>query len=302
MPHSVLGVQFIYIGIIAFIAYCTARFYVAVLTPKKSIKRPLEACTLLTFLLLAPISWMIFHIPWIGSFWMFIGYSIPAIALFSDRFSLRISAFFFALVTYISTELIPASLIMAGSMIFAHKTLYPRTLLLEGNMAFALFYVICSGIVLRFALNILTSAFHKQFQYFKTRTVIYLTLPFFFVMVLCNTLTICTNYKQYFLASILVAIVFPLCLYIVSKGLQSLQRQELMTLQAEKKAQQLEQRLDSYRLLNSSFFELRRWKHDTANHLTVVSFLLETKKYDEAIQYLDNFIENAPNKSQTNVL
>ena len=294
MPHSVLGVQFIYVIIIGFIAFCTAHFYVTILTPRKRLSHPFIACFILCWMLLAPVAWLTFHYAWLGSFWIFIGYSIPAIVLFSGRLSLRLSAFFFALVTYISTELIPAGLIMVGSALFAHQILYPKELLLDGNILFALFYTFCNSAVLWIALHALTSAFRKQFQYFQPRTVIYLTIPFFIIMVMCNTLIICTNYIQYVLATVLNCVTVAFCLYLVSKGLNYLQHQEFTTMQTEKQVDHLQQQLNYYQTLNTHFSKLRRWKHDTANNLTAVSFLLEMHKYDEAIAYLENLVSNTP--------
>ena len=33
---------------------------------------------------------------------------------------------------------------------------------------------------------------------------------------------------------------------------------------------------------------MRRWRHDVSNHLASVAYLLETKQYNEAGNYLDD--------------
>lgn len=69
-----------------------------------------------------------------------------------------------------------------------------------------------------------------------------------------------------------------------------MKHQELLTLQCETQESQLKHRLEYYEKIEKNFITQRKWKHDIANHLSIISFLLEQKKYKETEKYLTNYI------------
>jgi len=57
--------------------------------------------------------------------------------------------------------------------------------------------------------------------------------------------------------------------------------------------QQLSQEEQRFKLIDEQHREVRKIKHDTINHLTSIHNLLAIAQYDEAIKYLDEYLEQA---------
>lgn len=45
-----------------------------------------------------------------------------------------------------------------------------------------------------------------------------------------------------------------------------------------------------YKKLEVKYTSLRKWRHDIANHLTIITLLLENKRYNEIEKYLEELL------------
>ncbi len=284
-------VQIAYFFYMLLISYAASRFFTRVLTPKKQLRRPMIACLILMQLFLSILSLTIDQ-PVFTSIWFMMTHFLVPLLLFQDRLTTRIAAFIIAYISYTFIELMPASVFLFVNILFPEKNLTPKSLMLAGNVPCSVLYFLAVDILYLIFLNILSDLFYRQFSFLKLKSLLLISLPFFISLIDTFLLELGSDLKSLFLITPIVAALLILCLFLLSKGFFALRHQEKLLLEKENEKKYLEQQIAYYKTLDKEYLTMRRWRHDASNHLTAIAYLLKTKQYKEAKDYLKVFLNS----------
>lgn len=83
------------------------------------------------------------------------------------------------------------------------------------------------------------------------------------------------------------AITVPVVPIFIS-GIRNLYIQEKNRILREKQVSLKKEQLELMNSLELEYQDMRKWNHDIENHLLSMNYLMKTKKYNEARQYLDS--------------
>ena len=296
MYHNFPGVQIAYFFYMLMVSYATSRFHNRVLTPRKQLRHPIADCLILMQLLLSVLSLTIDR-PVFTSAWFMISHLLVPLILFQGRLTTRIAAFIIVYVSYTFIELMPASVFLFLNILFPGMDLQPKNLMLSGNIPCSVAYFLSVALFYFIFLNILSDLFRRQFAFMKIKSLLLISLPFFIVLITTFLLEPLPNVHTFFLMTPVAAAPFLLSQFLLSRGFSVLKRQEELLLKKENEKKRLEQQIDYYKSLDEEYRALRRWRHDTANHLSAIAYLLETKQYEKTKNYLENFFLHIEKKA-----
>lgn len=283
-------IRIIFLVYIASLCFGTSNFYVQVLTPRKGLSHPKKICFLFLFFLTAGTVFVFFNSTVISSIWFLTSLALPAFALFQDKMLTKVFMCFLALLSCSFAEMTAFALLSAINLFFPEKDLIPAHIFRSGNvfLSFITFAIISFAYTL--LLFVISKALKRLHTYLKPRIGILLAFPFFIVIINDGMLTGIDSHKQLYIYTPVLLVLFIFAIFILSKGLKELRKQELLTLQTEKQRKKVEYQLLYYKKMGEEFISLRKWKHDMTNHISAITFLLENKNYKDAKKYLEGLL------------
>lgn len=290
MYHNIIVTRIIYFLHSILISYGISLLYTRVLTPKKFLRYPLRDCFIVTLLLNTVMTFSVSYAVF-TSIWFFLIHLLIALFLFRDRIALRITAYAFAVVSYSFIELLPASVLIFMNIFFPSMNLTPKYLIVSGNVPLSALNCFSLAIIYFIFLKTISGMLGRYFSSLKPKSLLLISMPFFIVMINTYFLEIASTTRILFLVTPLIIVNVFICLLLLQKGLLALKHEEELLSEKENQKKQLEQQINYYKTLDKEYLAMRRWRHDASNHLASVTYLLETKQYREAENYLKNFFD-----------
>ena len=226
----------------------------------------------------------------ISSIWFLTSLALPAFVLFQDKVLTKIFMCFLALLSCSFAEMTAFALLSAINLFFPEKDLIPAHIFLSGDVFLSFITFAIISLVYTLLLFVISKALKRLYTYLKPRIGILLAFPFFIVIINDGMLTSIDDHKQLYLYTPVLLVLFIFAMFILSKGLKELQKQEFLALQTEKQRKKVEYQLLYYKKMGEEFIFLRKWKHDMENHIAVIAFLLENENYKDAKKYLEELL------------
>ncbi len=290
MTINIFIIHIFYLIYVAFICLGLSVFYSQMLTPKSNIAHPKKACFKLSLMLTAGTVFFIFSNSVWASLWFLISLALPAFLFFKDRPIIKTAVCLLVLLSYSFTEMAGFALLSIINLFFPQISLIPMKILLSGNLPLSFMAFALNVLIYMLLLFMLSKALKRLLAYLQPRTGILLALPFFIAIINVGVMTNIENHRDLFICTPALSISLAIALFILSKGLRELQRQEFLALQTEIQRQKIEYQLLYYKRMGEEFISLRKWKHDMANHISSITFLLENKNYKDAKKYLEELL------------
>ena len=282
-----------YFSYTSVITYGILRFYNELLTPRSWFRRPFRDSFSISLVLLLPMIFFSVRNRMLSSLYFLGIFFVIAIALFKDKLYIRISTYFFAVLSYIFIELVPSSFFFIANLFIKDIDLIPQYIINDGYVVLSLIYFLLIDLFfLCFILN-LTDTFKGRFASLPLSLVACLSLPFIVIAMACNLMALCKNYFQFAVRCAIMLPLFIVSLRLLLHGLNELNRQELYTLSRKAQEQQLKHRFEHYQYIEGKYVSHRKWKHDVINHLSIISFLIEQENFKDAENYLISYIDKA---------
>ena len=296
--QNVVLVQILYyFSYTAVITYGILRFYNELLTPRSWFRRPFRDTLSISLVLLLPMIYFSVRHRMFSSIYFLVIFFVIAVALFNDKLYIRISTYFFAVLSYIFIELVPSSFFFIANLFIKDIDLIPQYIINDGYVVLSLIYFLLIDLFfLRFILN-LADTFRGRFATLPLSLVACLSLPFIVIAMTCNLMALCKNYFQFAVRCAIMLPLFIVALRLLLHGLDELKRQELYALSREAQEKQLKHRFEHYQYIEEKYVAYRKWKHDVINHLSIISFLIKQENYKDAENYLISY-NNKVHKSE----
>ncbi len=290
MYYNIIITRIIYFLHTLLIAYGISIFYTRVLTPRKFLRHPLRDCFIVTQLFSTVMTFSLGYAVF-TSVWFFLSHLIVALILFKDRKLLRFAAYIFAVVSYSFTELIPAGVLLLANIFFPSLDLTPKYLLVSGNVFLSAFNCFSLAIIYFIFLKKVSAIFSGHFSTLKPKSLLLISLPFMIVVFNTYLGELASSLPMLFLVTPLMIAGILLCIFLLQKGFLSLKHEEILLSEKKKRQQYLEQQIEYYKIMDTEYLALRKWRHDAVNHLSAIAYLLETRQYTETGHYLKTFLD-----------
>lgn len=83
------------------------------------------------------------------------------------------------------------------------------------------------------------------------------------------------------------------CLFI--RGIKEMRHWQMKCLHEESELQMLRKQLDVGDKMKAEYTSLRKWNHDVQNHLIALTYLMDMRRYPEALHYCSSFLSRIEN-------
>lgn len=279
-----------YLTYIAVIAYGIIKFYNKLLTPYSWLRKPFPDCFLVTLVLLLPMSFFSVENRMFSSTYFLILFLAIVLVFFRNKLYIKISCYFLAVLSYAFIELIPSSFFFVANLFIKNIDLIPQHFINNGFVCLSLIYFLLIDIFFLYFIFILANSFQGRFSTLPMTLIVCLSIPFLLAVLSCNIVEESRSYFDFTIKCAIMLPAFTLSLFLLSMGFKKLKQQELLTLQREAQESQLKHLLEYYKKIEKNYITQRKFKHDIANHLSIISFLLEERKYKETEAYLSDYI------------
>lgn len=290
MTLNTFLIHIFYLGYVASICWGASVFYSQILTPKHSVSSPQKSCFLLSFILTSGTVFVFFNSSILSSLWFLVCLALPVPLFFQERPALKVATGFFVLLIYSFTEIAGFALLSIINLFVPKMNLIPINIALSGNLFLSFITFTLNTLIYILLLHILSRALKHLLTYFRPRLGILLAFPFFIAIINVGTLNSIDSHRKLIVYTPLLLLFLACTLFLLNKGLKEFQIQKRLSLQAKNQRTQTEQQLLYYKKLEVKYTSLRTWRHDLANHLTIITLLLENKRYNEIEKYLEELL------------
>lgn len=139
--------------------------------------------------------------------------------------------------------------------------------------------------------------FDQCSKYFHAGTMFQLLLPLFTPAVVYGFFRICGKNLPYPIFGIVYWLICGAVFYFFLRGIKELRSRQMKYVHEQSELQMIRKQLDASDKMKEEYTRLRKWNHDVQNHLIALTYLMDMRRYPEALHYCSSFlsrIESTP--------
>lgn len=152
------------------------------------------------------------------------------------------------------------------------------------------------SLMIIFSISLLISRFSKEKKQFNFKSYMYASLAIVisaFFIAYSNFVLLRIDSQVNTVMNFIFCIVWILLLLIVFFYINVTWKKETYRLQLESSERLMQQQQKYYEMLLNKDEDMRRFRHDYKNHLSIVHDYISNQQYDNALEYLEEIIQNA---------
>lgn len=269
-------------------------FYCKILKPRAFLRRPWQCYALQVILLLPAIllkdTYKAFATCYMSACVLFF-----TLAFFQNSLSKRLSCFAAWYLTTTAGESL-SGFIYSVIYQFTGIELLPLSLtnsddalLILVSIAIGLFFIF---VAYKGAMALLVG----RFSYISPLLLLELSLPIILSQMVLSVLYASKTKTQYFFLAVITILLYAGSFLLLQRGMHNLKKQEQTRLKNESYKIYAREQTAQYQSLEKEYRDLRKWNHDTSNHLISLSYLFSQKRYEEAKKYADTLLQKSDGK------
>lgn len=211
----------------------------------------------------------------------------PCILFFEDDLSHRVCAFFSALSVMIVSEMLVSSIFLIANTFFPKLSWSPSTMVERGNIITLIAFVLLLFSLQLFFSYKLAQTLKDYFIFLRPSLLLKTGCSIIFLLLSQNMFAACDDSQSvlFYTPVYFTLIIFSLLLFNNALKRLSAESEHIASIQIRK--QYAEQQLRYLQENTQKYQHIRRWNHDISNHLLSLSYLINSDKTSEAMQYID---------------
>lgn len=277
--------SYVYFLVLPYICWASAYFFCSILTPKKFLKHPMGTILILYFIFV-PITMVLkIHSIFLGTISTQVLFISVIFFFFQDKFLKKLACYFIFDITVTVVEIVSSYLLVLIRHLWSASSLDSMLMYGLSSLPDVLCISILDTVIGVFWIRKEVTLLKRCFSYLNTRTFLQVLFPVFFP-IFGQPLILHQTESAFF--PFLVILYWSFCALsypLFHKGLQNIQIQERTTSLKKQQLQLMKDQLSFSQELEKGYQALRKWNHDVENHLLSLSYLMDMKKYKEAVSY-----------------
>lgn len=277
--------SYVYFLVLPYICWAASYCFCSILTPKKFLKYPMGTILLLYFIFVPVTMVLKTRSVLLGTISMQILFISIISFFFQEKFLKKLACYFIFDITVTVVELVSSNLLVLIRHLWSASSLDSLLMYRLSDLPDVICMSILDTVIGIFWVRKEVALLKRCFSYINTKTFLQLLFPVFFpifgqAMLLHQTESVFFPF--------LVVLYWSFCVFsypLFYRGLQNIQSQERIVNKKKHQLQVMKDQLSFSRELEKGYQALRKWNHDVENHLLSLSYLMDMKKYKEAISY-----------------
>lgn len=203
----------------------------------------------------------------------------------------KLTITFMSLTFAVASETAWSTFFIALSPLFPHTSMIPALFKTNNQYILISIFSLLSGSVFYLLTYQAASIFKNYFTVLKSGYILKLCFYYMVVIFFQNMITSSTSVKEsLFILPVFIVSTIIMCI-LFDRVLKQISTQSKEIALKKQQVELLETQLTSYKETEAQYMSIRHWNHDIANHLMVISHLLESSQYEEAKEYIKHIVE-----------
>lgn len=263
------------------------RFYTQFLPVKKSLHHPYLLSVSLQLPFAVVCAFLKYSHVHIYSFMIYVYFFLPCFIISQASFLQKLTTEFIAYTVIITGEYTTSLLYSLVNLFYPNSNLMPAELIKNNSLMPQLLCLLLTNLLNIIIFHYLSVLFKMRFTSLGNKTILQLNFPMLISILLMNWLYIIGSLERnqlwYFL---LYWLIITLCVPVISAGFKNLTRNEINRLHQEQQISVIQNQITYSQEIQQKYQAIRKTNHDYANHLLILSYLLQKQNKEQIDDYI----------------